>query len=218
MKKVLLTLALAAFAFAANAQYVIGGQLSVNHNGTNNGNYPVGSNATTGFEISPKVGYNLNETFQVGLQLNYAYNNTINYGGASNTYTSNPRTQFGIAPYVRWNFATWRNCTLFVEGQLVFAMAPESKTHNYINGNEVGVVNNADDMKIFGATVIPGLNYKFSDKFSMDLYINLASLTWFSLQPNGGWNTHAWGLDANFSAQDINTHLTNFSIGFNYHF
>ena len=217
MKKIALTLVLAAFAFSANAQWVVGGQFGFNTNSNRDDAYSIGSTTTTSFNINPKVGYQLNDQFQIGLQILFGYQTNRAYAGANNTYTSTPTSQFGVSPYARWNFGNWKNCTLFLEGQFIFGTSPETTTHMFLNGNET-TIDNDDASSYLGLTIVPGMNYKFSEHFSMDLYINIARLAWRSATNAADWTNSGFGIESNLNAQDINTHLTNFSVGFNYHF
>lgn len=221
MKKVLLTLALAAFAFTANAQFVIGGNIGINHNADYDDNYTAayGSYARTDITILPKIGYQLSDNMQVGAQLGWDYSYVRNYSGASDTYRSHPQSAIVIAPYFRYNFATWKSFSLFCEATLDFALGLESQVHGFANGSEVtgSPAKQGDNYTSIGINVVPGMNYAFSDKFSMDLYVNLASLYW-NMTSYDGAAEHAWGLGANADAQSLNAHLNNFSIGFNYHF
>lgn len=216
MKKTILTIALVAFAMAANAQWIIGGQFGVNSNSRNDGNYSAPSSSTFSFNINPKVGYQLNDNFQIGAQLVYGYTSTKSYFGASNTFNVTPVSQFGVSPYVRWNFGTWKNCSLFLEGSFIFGMSPESKTTNSVNGKET-TTNNNDKLTYLGINVVPGLNYSFSEHFSMDLYINVARLAWNYVSNQNKWVNNGFVVESNLNANDINSHLGNFTIGFNYH-
>lgn len=115
--------------------------------------------------------------------------------------------------------ASWKNFTVFAEAQFGFRMGLESKTHAFVDGSEVtgSPVKNGDNYTQMGLRVIPGLNYSLSDKFSMDIYIDLLSFVWFTRTDANDNNTHGWGLQCNMEAQDLQAHLNNFSIGFNYH-
>ena len=222
MKKILLTLALAAFAMTANAQFIIGGNIGVNHAGNHDKDFTAGSTATTDISIMPKIGYQLNENMQIGAQLgwDYTYNRVYtDPAGNSKTYNSNPQSAIEIDPYFRYNVASWKNFTVFAEAQLGFRMGLESKTHAFVDGSEVAgsPVKNGDNYTQMGLRVIPGLNYSLSDKFSMDIYIDLLSFVWFTRTDANDNNTHGWGLQCNMEAQDLQAHLNNFSIGFNYH-
>jgi len=227
MKKILLTLALAAFAMTANAQWVLGGKLDINHNSNYDDDYSRGS-ANTNIGILPKVGYWLNDNMQIGIQLGWDYNYTRDYGRtastsfataqyASDTYESTPQSAVVIAPYFRYNFASWKNFTVFCEAQLNVKLGLESKTHRFVNGSEVTgyPTDNNDNYTTFGLNVVPGLNYAFNDHISMDIYVNILGL-YAEMTTNEGSSSHKWGLMADMSAQSLNAHLNNFSIGFNY--
>ena len=217
MKKILLTLALVAFGMTASAQWVMGGQIGFGHNGTHNDNYTAGSTSTTAVAVQPKLGYNLNENWQIGATIVVGYDYTRNYGGAEDTYNSTANLQFGISPYVRYTYGIWKKWNLFVEGSFVFGMSPETTTYAYVNGNEVGNVKNGDDVTFLSVGIIPGLNCKLSDKFSLDLYLDVASLTWNMVNTNG-FDTHDFSFGANLDRRTITNYLNNFRIGFNYHF
>ena len=218
MKKAILTLTLAAFAVVANAQFVIGGKLDLNHISSHDDDF-VWGNTSTSVSILPKVGYWLNKDMQVGANFGWAYAYTRTYLGADDNYTSNPQSEIVIAPYFRYNFAKWKNLKVFCEAQLPIRFGLESKTHTFFDGDEItgSPIENGDNFTSFGITVVPGLNYSFNKHLSMDIYVNLVGLYW-SMTSYDGWSDHSWGLMANMDAQDLNTHLNNFSIGFNYAF
>lgn len=230
MKKVLLTLALAAFAFAANAQYVIGGQIGVNHDGNANGDYSNNSNTT--LTIMPKVGYWLNDNMQVGLNFGVDYNYNRNYAGDNNNdhYFSNTQLQYQIAPYFRYNFAQWNNFKVFCEAQLAFGITPKGSWKNTV-ANTSG--NGNTKATAIDLTVVPGLNYALTENISLDLYVNLLGLyynyTTTTTTVAGVDNVvkdHSMGLLADMTAQPflgigvagLAGHLTNFAVGFNYSF
>ena len=210
MKKVVLTLTLAAFAFAANAQFVIGGQLGFNTNGgrtaneTNNGGtsaaWNVPATASSNLTILPKVGYQLNDNMQVGAQLGLTYNFTRTYGaiyGAAYTpafdkaedWQNQWNMGFQIAPYFRYNVTEFGNFTLFCEAALPINI--NGKTHFKDHATEISAVQPAVDTAYvgntnggsFGITITPGLNYKLNDNISLDLYVDLLGLGFVH-----GWN------------------------------
>ncbi len=227
MKKILLTLALAAFAFNANAQFVIGGRLGVDHGSNWIADDYSYDRSHTYIRVLPKIGYQLNDKMQIGVALGLNYEYEREYGAtggvpatnyASNSYASTPSTSIIFNPYFRYNFATWEKCTLFCEARASVSLHLESKTHSFINGSEeTGYPrDNGDKSTYFGIDITPGLNYAFSGKFSMDLYINLASLGW-NMATSDGEAFHGWYAGANLNSQSLDSHLSKFSIGFNYH-
>ncbi len=218
MKKIFMTLALIAFAMTANAQFVLGGQVSLGHNGAHDDDFTAGiSNATTNITIMPKIGYQLNDKMQLGIQfgLNYNYNRGyINPLGSEDDYVSGWGTVVRFNPYFRYNLTQWRNFTLFCEAQLSLGLHLETHNYNTVTDN---TTDNADDFTTIGLSIVPGLNYALSDKCSLDLYVNLARLA-CDWTLTDGVDTHSYDLDVNMNAQDLNAHLGNFAIGFNYHF
>lgn len=160
MKKVLLTIAAVAFAFAANAQFVIGGQLGFTSNGGHMDYTAVAGSTTTAFTvpgsvsmaavtaqktmaltIMPKVGYQLNDQMQAGLSFGIANNKTIDYSPYANYYSASiegfegyvSRTSMNwvVAPYFRYNFAEMGNFTLFCEAQITLMGGAADKIHEY---------------------------------------------------------------------------------------
>lgn len=218
MKKVLLTLALAAFAMTANAQLVIGGNINASHDNWHLKDYVTGT-TTNSFSIMPKVGYQLNEKMQIGAQLGWKYNYIRNYT-STDTYTSTSATGASgqptiiIAPYFRYNFANWKNFTVFAEAHLTLGLHLESS--NYASTGSV-TTNNGDQYTSIAISVVPGLNYSITDHISMDLYVNLLNCyaEFMTSDASGG---HEYGIGLNMNNQSLFDHLSNFSLGFNYVF
>lgn len=238
MKKILLTLALAAFAFTANAQFVIGGTLGISHQGNYDKDYTgatftAADNANTSYTIMPKFGYQLNDNMQVGIQLGATYSYTRNYAGADDTYNSNSDMTWNFEPYFRYNFASWKGFTLFAEAALGVAIHPKSTATAVVSGSATSVDGN-DNWTRFGIDITPGLNYAFNESFSMDIYVDLFGLAW-NMTSGDDWSAHEWGFKADMGAQPLlgyttenvgpanimtglNGHLNLIRVGFNYHF
>jgi len=242
MKKALLTLALAAFAFAANAQWIIGGQIDFSTAGgtanveptavTNAFSYP----ATKSIDLTfnPTISYVLNDNMQVGLSLSYTYSTTTNYPNTVAYYnnkeewTKTTASTFGFAPYFRYYFAQFNKFNFFCEAALDINITPRSTTHVYTNylttvDNETKA--NWSNTSI-GLTIVPGVNYRINDNWSADCYIDLAGL-YFTHNSRKIFtgdkldetrNTNNFGLMADASAQRLNAQFGNIRIGINYHF
>ena len=250
MKKVLLTLALAAFAFAANAQLILGGQIGFSSMGGTDkyeANSPanafnVPNTKTTDFTIAPTISYVINEKMQAGLNISYTATTTTVYTmGAyaidKEDWMKTTTSTFAIAPYFRYYFANFNKFNFFCEAQLGFSTTPRDKGHMYDNTITPTVdqdLTGGTSMTMLAFTITPGVNYRISDHFSADLYIDLAGLAYASISTKnyGALTTSGWdddflvntntinyfGLTANADAQDLNAHFGNFRIGFNYHF
>ncbi len=244
MKKVLLTLAAVAFAFAANAQFVIGGQIGFQSNGgslhntsvlgTTTTEYEIPATKTTDFTFLPKVGYNLADNMQVGANLGFTTSTTTNfsapaYMAGKEDWTKVSQTSWVFAPYFRYGFGEFcGKFTAFVEAQLSLAGTPHWKSTTF-NGTEA-----EGNTKLFdlGFSIVPGLNYAINDKFSCDLYVDLLSLnyshrksTTFVDASTGGLTitdedvnvSNSFFLGCNADAQSLGAHLGWFRLGFNYH-
>ncbi len=155
MKKVFLTIALAAFAFAANAQLIVGGNIGFNTFGGNTNNTNVAGTTTTewampGDDITninttsltllPKVGYQLNDNMQVGASFGITWSKEVDYSMYAAEYATikdfegwQSTSQMGIqiAPYFRYNLTEFGNFTLFCEAQLAFTFGLNPTIHNY---------------------------------------------------------------------------------------
>ena len=119
-----------------------------------------------------------------------------------------------FTPYFRYNVATWKNFTVFCEAQANLTLDLESSSYNKVTDV---TTDNKDAMTMIGLRVVPGMNYAFNEHFSMDLYINIVSAYW-AMASRDGAAAHQWGLGVNMEDQTLDSHLSNFSIGFNYSF
>ena len=241
MKKVFLTLALVAVSMAANAQWILGGQLGFNTTGgtyTQENASPVWdmpNNKAMGLTIAPTVSYVLNDKMQIGLTLEYNYGTATNYTAAAyalnqEVWSKTSATMFTVAPYFRYYFANAGKFNFFCEAALGFGISPRTKHHDYSNVPVVGYDNEYDGATkttMIGLYITPGVNYRISNHWSADCYIDLAGLAFIhnSTKTYGASDalvstdvTNNFGLQCNTTAQDLNAHLGNFRIGFNYHF
>ncbi|MBO4307141.1 MAG: outer membrane beta-barrel protein [Bacteroidales bacterium] len=248
MKKVFLTIALVAFAVAANAQFVVSGQFGFNTTGGNTHyeavaplttefDYP--ATKTSNFLLSPSIGYMLNDNMQVGLGLLFTTGSATNYGAmgaylnGQEDWIKTNNSAFGLAPYFRYYFAQAGNFNFFCEATLAFVTSGRSHTHAYDNSTNPVYDAEADgptSTSILDFSIVPGVNYKFNDNWSADCYIDLAGLAYTrTATKNYGTVTDpdvvtstdvntSFGLVATASAQTLNAHLGNFRIGINYHF
>ncbi len=184
MKKVFLTLALAAFAFAANAQFVVGGSLGFNHQGIKNTNdgkeyWTATPNKTTGFNINLKGGYQINEDLQAGLLIGFNSTKSVNEQdmgatGSVNNTTTIKSHDFRFGVYGRYTCLHFNKISLFAEGQLAIAMGG-GKTEVEA-ANTPTVTTDAPKTFDLGLKIIPGISYNLTDNLTADLYLNFISL------------------------------------------
>ena len=198
MKKVLLTIACVAFAFAANAQWVVSGNIGINANGGHSEytgvlgatttNYTTPATKTFGLNIVPSIGYRINDNMQAGLGIGFGYNKTTTFNPAvyalandKEDWTSTGRANIKIAPYFRYYFAQAGKFSFFAEATLNFGFMTKGKTHYFDNTGLVQIDTTiAGNTKVFGLgfNIVPGINYQLNDNFSVDCYIDLLSLNY----------------------------------------
>lgn len=97
MKKLFLTVAVAAAALSASAQAYVGGEVGFWRNSDAN---------HTNVTIHPEIGYKLSDKWDLGLGIGYTYN----YNGGDNK-THN----FTVDPYARWSFAKFGPVSFFLD-------------------------------------------------------------------------------------------------------
>ena len=96
MKKIFLSVAVAAMSLTASAQVYVGGEVGAWRNSDAN---------TTTVSIQPEVGYKLSEKWDLGIGIGYAH--AYNKGVAVNA--------FQVDPYARWNYVKFGPVGLFLD-------------------------------------------------------------------------------------------------------
>lgn len=151
MKKAFLTIALAAFAFAANAQLFVGGNLGFNTNSgtqqvvTTTGNTTVTVDsklpASTNFYFMPKIGYQINDNMAAGIILGFSSTTDVRTLGMAetNVLVEHPSARnfdgtatevantINITPFFRYNLMELNAFTLFCEAAIPIRISPASK-------------------------------------------------------------------------------------------
>lgn len=138
MKKVLFAIAAMAACMSANAQLWISGGASVSNDSEWNDD-----KSATQWNITPAIGYALDDALEVGLELNLE--------GYKKDETS--RFNFKISPFARYTFFTDGDFSMFLQGNIDFA--------NYSQ--------KSPDRKgqVFGVSIKPGVKYALTDNFAM---------------------------------------------------
>lgn len=100
MKKIFLTVAVAAAALTANAQAYVGGEVGLWHDN---------DAKATNFDIKPEIGYNLSDKWALGIGIGYEYGKVGKDDFAVKTH------DFTINPYARWSFVKFGPAKLFLD-------------------------------------------------------------------------------------------------------
>lgn len=204
MKKVFLTLTLAAFAFAANAQIFVGANLGFRSYGqslstetkTASGSDVVNANDYAGsyFFIMPKIGYQINDQMSAGLVVGFRADTEKDYiwGSPNAIYADweGVRTTswntITIRPFFRYNVMEFGDLKLFVEARIPIELGSIEKwnTHETYTDltdtkhDETAEGDNKTSSMSYGISVIPGFSYNLTDNISLDVYINAISLAY----------------------------------------
>ncbi|MBR1792949.1 MAG: outer membrane beta-barrel protein [Bacteroidales bacterium] len=232
MKKVLLTIAAVAFAFAANAQFILGGDLGFNRSSSylvDDGDKYASTFTPTdfGFSISPRLGYQFTEKIQAGLMLGYDY--TLSVTKTSTTDPTELRStdrdwtnMFGVGVYGRYNCFAMGKFTVF--GQLNLGIGfGNNKTKTTFENGAPDVKNDVSKTFAFYGEIVPGINYALNENISFDIYLNFIALNYSMIKvsdPNIDMAlvNHDWNLGANIDGISIDGLTNAITIGFNWHF
>ena len=111
MKKVLMTLVVAAMAITANAQIYMGGSVGV-------GSVKHGSgDAETTYKFVPEIGYNLNSDWAIGVSFGYQKGACTLGKGAYGQDVSTELLQ--VSPYVRYTAVKSKLVNVFIKNFLL---------------------------------------------------------------------------------------------------
>jgi hypothetical protein len=176
MKKILMTLVVAAMAVSANAQMYVGGGVGLGSSKWDTD----GAENVTSYKFIPEIGYNFTDDMAVGIAFGWQGSNK---GGAK---------AFSMNPYFRYTFMK--------QGMVsVFADATVGYEHAYSNPKYNGVARKSIDT--FGAGIKPGVAFNVTDKFSVVAHVGF--LGWEQLKLDnyvGGTekkNNYGFDLDGN---------------------
>ena len=192
MKKLILTAAVALFAFTANAQdgaatgsfaksdLFVSGTLGFSSTSQ-------GDAKTSGFEFSPSVGYFLTDNIALEFGLGFGSDKAVN---------DDKTTTVGVDLGARYFFTP--------ASQFSFTVGAGFEYQTATTSFDAG----GDDLKVnaFGFAVSPGVNYFVSDAFALRASIGALSYTSTKQDVSGADASNSFGL--NLDLTDINFGLT----------
>ena len=181
MRKTILTIAIALLVgISANAQFYIGGSLYFSNSSLKIEELKNSSQPSYTFSISPEIGYQLNEKTAVGLSLSAYLSSyktmSVNLNMDDITLSGiheTKRTDFGIAPYVRYSLLKWKKFDLLGMAQVYMNAGTTEYDHVYEDGF---YSNNKTKTTGWGARIRPVLFYNVSDKLTLVSHLNFCRL------------------------------------------
>lgn len=206
MKKILVIVAATLFGISANAQWFVGGSLSLNYDSTNYDSVTPVKTSTFTVNIAPQIGYNINEKLAVGASLNI----TPGYNISSESFydpgsdephvTTNKFTNFNwsINPFVRYCIWSINKFGICAQGGIGIG------TRSVILGDRSTTTFNVS------VSALPVLTYSLNEKFTLLAYISAAQLSFNGNYGNGTSNTQ-FGFNAATQGQLL-------AVGFQYNF
>lgn len=218
MKKLFLTLALAAFAFAANAQLTLGGNIGFDM--TTQSSKSIISNKTTSkngavstlFQFAPTVGWRFNNgKMEAGLSFGFAWNNTM-YGegysdidiitGAIGKVVEKANVlgfRWYVQPYFDWHFVSFgEHLSLFAEASVALGGTSYSGHYTIKNSGITSDIKAPTSSFNVDVAITPAIQYRFNRHFSMNLYVDIFRLYFAS-------NTETTKVDDNNKYMNTNS-------------
>lgn len=187
MKKALLFFAVVAFAFTANAQFFVGGNLGLHRDASGaayDGKTYGAKDVNFDFTFAPKVGYQINDAFQVGAKFLWNRFDALSYSALLTDdykvdYKDNHYiNMFGFGIFARYNVYNTGSLTVFCEADLSMLFGTWKNSRTYVDGEGADATVDGAKTTTFGVGITPGLNYAFNEHFSMDLYLDLLGISY----------------------------------------
>ena len=232
MKKVFLTIALAAFAFAANAQFVVGGNLGFNTQNTINKydgkqiyfGSPTSFNRTTSFNIDLYGGYAFTEDIAAGLYFNFATNKLT---AQVPDYTANSDGSVAydgklIKKFNSWGVGVWGEYKLFQVRKMDLLLHLNLGVYGGKQVDKDDISNPTTEFtfdKVFGfnTTLYPVMKYQITEHARATLGLNFMGLVFdtqkvtnnnaTTLNKDDVWKTTTFG----FQVQNNDLTIANFN-------
>ena len=225
MKKALLFFAVVAFAFTANAQFFVGGNLGLHRDATGatyDGKTYGAKDVNFDFTFAPKVGYQINDAFQVGAKFLWNRTEALEYVALkSDDYKvdykdNNYVNMFGFGIFARYNVYNAGSLTVFCEADLSMLFGTYKNSVTFVDGTGSDLTVDGNKATDFRVGITPGLNYAFNEHFSMDLYLDLLGISYSKYSAKSATDDKYVANTREFNLLSEQNGIL--SIGFNYKF
>lgn len=246
MRKISLLFLLLALSMAVSAQVVVGTNLnysSSSYTFTKEGVTAFNNQLPQGWsaEFSPRVGFSIHDNVVIGFDLGFSHSNyeyTDGFYNSSNleweqtAVDGNALTNISAGLFLRKHIHSWGSLSLHAElcGALALGLGTRTRTEYSTDpwGEPEDVVTSHDQRVIqFTLRVVPVFNYSFGNHFSMDAYMDFASLALVhaatdlykeksTTAPNPLLDSHTVTTDLTLGLRTLSTRLL--TLGFTYQF
>ena len=211
---VLVTVILVAV-MTSNAQYFVSGSVGMDFTSGKSkiGNTSTDHPSTFLFNISPSLGYYLNDKFAIGVEAGIE-RLAENYKNSSKQkYFA---TTWGIGALARYHLVEVNDITLLLKGTLGFQSYKEKSKYSTTSYED-------DPVNLIGLFVLPALSYNLTERLSIEVDCDFLRLGCFRYSQKSG-NTKTignyFGFGANYGDSEVlKSYMSNiFAIGIVYKF
>lgn len=199
MKKVILSVALLVAAATASAQWYVGGGLGFSSTPSSTSEVATTINGVTtsvetngekssDFTFTPELGYCLTDKFCVGLALSIGNDKTDDAQdiSASNQVTSSitKNSEWKVFPYAQYYCKSFGKANVYLQGGPIFmggTSTTESEEWDAIDSKVVASdLSSETKMSSVGLVILPGVDFKISEKISLYTTLNFLGLAYMS--------------------------------------
>jgi hypothetical protein len=231
MKKVIISFAIMmAAVLTGSAQIFVGGSIGLSHSAAErkDGSNTIKQPTQFGFNISPKIGYELSSELALGVNFRFASHTSkqdkdaLGPGNPAEDRKTFSKS-FGIGGFGRYALFEISKFALIAEGHIGIAGSSSKTTTG-------SVTVEAPSSSTFYISVFPALAYNLTDKLTLDVSLsNLLNLgftsTTTTIKPEPGTNGNEikaksshFGLNASSFPGNINDWFNAINVGFYYKF
>lgn len=177
---VVILVVLLAFSFAADAQFAVGGNFSINidrdwtfKNGSDKYGYSENSFLLS---LNPKFYYNIKDNMQVGARVGFFYGRmtgemedvpfeTVKVSGAPNIIG------WGFTPFYNLRVYSYSKVSIWLEADLFF-------NDLYNNTHDAIPLNMWHNQLLYGFQILPVFSWEINDTHSLDIHLGFISAGW----------------------------------------
>jgi len=173
MKRLFITVVLAAFTLMAQAQWAVGGQFGFNSSATTfkpDEGEDSRSPRSTNFTIAPMVAYKVGERTKIGLHPRFSQARTTTFLADYNNVTTN--TGFGLDVFALFNYFSFGRVNLLAKPSVGFGIS----NGRFRPGAEGSDAVHNSRASSFGINIIPVIDFHVNERIMLIARFNFMSL------------------------------------------